>query len=169
MLKAAIRDDNPVVMMEAEMMYGWEDEVPQEEYLVELGKANIKRPGDAVTIITFGKVLRAVLTASAELEKAGISAEVIDLRTLRPLDESTITVSVNRTQRCVVVDESWPIASVGSHVGWLISNRCFDRLDGQVELVSMEDVPMPYNHRLELAVGCAVDKIISAAKKVLYL
>jgi pyruvate dehydrogenase E1 component beta subunit len=169
LLKSAIRDDNPVVMMESELLYGVEGDVPTEEYLVPIGKADIKRQGTDVTLITFGKVLKIVLEAAGELEQDGIDAEVIDLRSLRPLDEEAIIASVNKTNRCVVIDESWPMASVGSHVAWLVSNRCFDVLDAQVELVSSIDVPMPYNHRLELAVQPSVEKIIGAVEKVLYL
>jgi pyruvate dehydrogenase E1 component beta subunit len=120
-------------------------------------------------LITFGKVLKIALEAAAELEADGIEAEVVDLRSLRPLDEQAIVSSVNKTSRCVVIDESWPLASVGSHVAWLVSNRCFDRLDAQVELVSSIDVPMPYNHRLELAVQPSAEKVIDAVEKVLYL
>jgi pyruvate dehydrogenase E1 component beta subunit len=169
LLKSAIRDDNPVVMMEAELLYGVEGDVPKEEYLVPIGKADIKREGKDVTLITFGKVLKVVLDAAGALEQDGIDAEVIDLRSLRPLDEQTIIASVNKTNRCIVIDESWPMASVGSHVAWVVSNQCFDMLDAQVELVSSIDVPMPYNHRLELAVQPSVEKIIGAVEKVLYL
>ncbi len=169
LLKSAIRDDNPVVMLEAELLYGAEGDVPNEEYLVPIGKADVKRKGKDVTLITFGKVLNVVLEAAAQLEQDGVEAEVIDLRSLRPLDERTLIASVDKTSRCVVIDESWPMASVGSHVAWLVSNKCFDLLDAQVELVSSIDVPMPYNHRLELAVQPSVEKIIDAVEKVLYL
>ena len=169
LLKSAIRDDNPVVVLEAEMLYGAKGEVPKEEYLVEIGKADVKRAGTDVTLITFGKVVNFALGAAIQLEKNGINAEVVDLRSVRPLDEEAIIASVSKTGRCVVIDESWPIASVGSHVAWLVSNKCFDLLDAQVELVASEDVPMPYNHELELAVQPSVEKIIAAVKKVLYL
>ena len=169
LLKSAIRDDNPVVMMEAEMLYGAEDDVPKEEYLVPIGKADIKREGKDLTIISFGKVVHLALKAAKELEADGIDVEVIDLRSIRPLDEEAIIKSVNKTNRCIVVDESWPVASVGSYVAWLVSNKCFDILDAQVELVSGEDIPMPYNHRLELAAQPSVEKIFSAVEKVLYL
>jgi pyruvate dehydrogenase E1 component beta subunit len=169
LLKTAIRDDNPVIFLEAELMYAWDGEVPGGEYTIPLGQADIKRPGQDVTIITFGKPLRLVQSAAAQLEKEGIDAEVLDLRSIRPLDESAIIGSVTKTKRCVVVDEGWPVCSVGSHIAWLASNRCFDMLDAQVELVGAEDVPMPYNHRLELAVLPSIEKIVSAVKKVLYL
>lgn len=169
LLKSAIRDDNPVVFMEAELLYGTEGDVPREDYLLPIGVADIKRAGNDLTIITFGKVLHTVMKAAKELEIDGINAEVVDLRTLRPLDEKAIVESVSKTGRCIVVDESWPFASVGSHIGWLVSNRCFDMLDAQVELVSSEDIPMPYNHRLELAAQPSVEKIMAAVEKVLYL
>lgn len=169
LLKTSIRDDNPVVFMEAELLYGLEGEVPEDEYLIPFGKADIKRKGDDVTIISFGKVVHMALKAAKVLEEDGIDAEVIDLRSLRPLDEETIINSVKRTGRCIVVDESWPMASVGSHVGWLISNKCFDHLDAQVELVCSDDIPMPYEHTLELASQPTQDKIFAAVEKVLYL
>jgi len=168
-LKSAIRDDNPVVVLESEMAYSWTGEVPEEEYLVPLGKADVQRPGTDVTLISYSKPMRMLLAAAAELEKSGVSAEVIDLRSLRPLDEETIYESVRKTNRAVVVDESWPMASMGSHVAWLISRNCFDILDAQVELVCSEDVPMPYNHRMELQVQPTVEKVVAAAKRVLYM
>jgi pyruvate dehydrogenase E1 component beta subunit len=169
LLKSAIRDDNPVIFLEGELMYAWEGEVPEEEYTISLGQADLKRPGKDVTLVTFGRPLQTVTEAAIRLEQEGISAEIVDLRTLRPLDETTICQSVQKTGRCVVVDESWPVCSVGAHVGWMVSNRCFDLLDAQVELVSGEDVPMPYNHTLELAALPSVEKVVQAVKNVLYL
>ncbi len=169
LLKSAIRDDNPVVFLEAELMYSWKGEVPDNEYLVPLDKAEVKRPGDDVTIITYSKPLKMVQEAATRLEKEdGVSVEVVDLRSLRPIDEDTLYASVRKTNRCVVVDESWPVASVGSHVAWLVSNNCFDLLDAPVGLVASEDVPMPYNHRLELAVQPSVEKVVKAVNQVLY-
>jgi len=168
LLKTAIRDDNPVLFLEAELMYSWKGEVPAEEYLIPFGKAEVKRPGQDVTLITYAKPLRLVREAAAELAKAGVDAEIVDLRSIRPLDEATMYESVRKTNRCVVIDESWPYASVGSHVAWLISRNCFDLLDAPVELVSSEDVPMPYNHKLELSAQPNVEKIIAAVNKVLY-
>jgi pyruvate dehydrogenase E1 component beta subunit len=107
--------------------------------------------------------------AATELEKQGIEAEIVDLRTIRPMDEETIYRSVKKTNRCVIVDESWPMVSVASHVGWMVSRNCFDDLDAPVELVTGEDVPMPYNHRLELAAQPSVEKVINAVQKVMYL
>ncbi len=169
LLKTAIRDDNPVVFLESEMSYGWTGDVPEEEYLIPFGEADVKREGADVTLISYSKPVRMVLAAAGELEKLGVSAEVVDLRSLRPIDESTIYASVRKTNRAVVVEESWPVASVGSHVAWMISRNCFDDLDAPVELVASEDVPMPYNHRLELAVQPTIEKIVDATKRVCYM
>ena len=169
LLKSAIRDDNPVVVLESELMYGMKGEVPKEEYLVPIGAAAVKRSGKDVSLITFGRPLLEVTKAADELTQDGVEAEIVDLRSVRPLDEKTIVESVNKTHRCVVVDESWPMMSVGSQVGWLVSHRCFDVLDAQVELVCGEDVPMPYNHVLELAAQPSMEKVVAAVKRVLYL
>lgn len=168
LLKSAIRDDNPVVFLEAELMYPWKGEVPEGEYLVPIGKADVKRAGEDVTVIAYSKPLALAREAASLLEKEGISAEVIDLRSLRPLDEEAIYQSVRKTNRCVVIDESWPVVSVGSYVAWLVSRNCFDYLDAPVELVASEDVPMPYNHKLELAAQPSVEKITDAVRRVLY-
>ncbi len=169
LLKSAIRDDNPVLFLEAELMYSWKGEVSDGELVVPIGKAEVKRAGKDVTLVGFSKPLKVVLDAAEALASRGIDAEVLDLRTLRPLDEAAIYASVSGTNRCVVVDEAWPFASVGSHVAWLVSHNCFDELDAPVELVSGEDVPMPYNHSLELAAQPSVEKIVDAVKRVLYL
>ena len=169
LLKSAIRDDNPVIFLEAELMYAWKGDVPRKEYLIPLGKGAIKRSGSAITLVAFSKPLRMAMDAAEALAKEGVEAEVVDLRTIRPLDENIIYDSVRKTNRCVIVDEAWPFASVGSHIGWLVSKNCFDHLDAPVELVSSEDTPMPYNHNLELAVQPSVEKIVAAAKRALYL
>lgn len=170
LLKSAIRDDNPVVCMEAELLYGLEGEVPEEEYTVPIGKADVKRKGDDITLIAFGKVVHMALQAAERLAgEEDVQAEVIDLRSLRPLDEEAIVNAVSRTNRAVVIDESWPVCSVGGHVAWLLSNRCFDLLDAPVALVAGEDVPMPYNHALEVAAQPSVEKIVAAAKQALYI
>jgi pyruvate dehydrogenase E1 component beta subunit len=168
LLKAAIRDDNPVLFLESEMMYGLKGEVPEGEHVVPLGAAEVKRAGRDVTIVTYSKPVRMVLDAAEALAGDGIDAEVVDLRSLRPLDERTVYESVIRTNRCVIVDESMPFASVGSHVAWLVSRNCFDDLDAPVELVCGEDVPMPYNHALELAAQPSIEKIVNAVKRALY-
>ena len=169
LLKSAIRDDNPVVMLESEMIYSLTGEVPEHEYLVPFGEARVLREGSDATVIAFSKPVQYCLRAADQLDEEGISVEVIDLRSLRPLDEETIYASVRKTNRAVVVDEAWPVASVGSHVAWLISRNCFDDLDAPVELVSSEDVPMPYNHTLELAAQPSSEKIVAAVKRAAYV
>lgn len=169
LLKSAIRDDNPVIFMEAELMYSWKGEVPEEEYLIPFGKADIRREGSDITLIGFSKPMKIVMEAAEQLENDGIDAEVIDIRSIRPLDEAAIYGSVKKTNRCIVVDEAWPFASVGSHICWLVSRNCFDMLDAPVELVHSEDVPMPYNHSLELSAQPSAEKIVTAAKQALYL
>ncbi|MGA2974249.1 MAG: pyruvate dehydrogenase complex E1 component subunit beta [Spirochaetia bacterium] len=168
LLKSSIRDDNPVLFLEAEMMYSWKGEVPDGEHLVPLGVADVKRLGRDVTVVSFSKPIRMILEAAEKLAAEGIDVEVVDLRTIRPLDERVIYDSVEKTNRCVVVDEAMPFASVGSHVAWLISRNCFEDLDAAVELVSGEDVPMPYSHGLELAAQPSPAKVVDAVKRVLY-
>ena len=168
LLKSAIRDDNPVLFLESELMYALNGAVPDEEYLIPIGEADTKRKGKDVTIVSFSKPVHLVLKAAKELETEGIDAEVIDIRSIRPLDEETIYASVRKTHRCIVVDEALPFASVGSHIGYLVSRNCFDHLDAQVELVSSGDVPMPYNHSLELLAQPSMKKIHDAVKQVLY-
>lgn len=169
LLKSAIRDDNCVIFLESEMSYGNKGEVPEEEYVIPFGSADIKREGTDVTIISFSKPVLVCLAAAEELAKEGISAEVVDLRSLRPLDEETIYASVRKTNRAVVVDEAWPNAGVANYVSSLIARNCFDDLDAPVEEVTGMDVPMPYNHTLELMVQPNVEKIVAAAKRALYL
>lgn len=174
LLKASIRDDNPVVFLEAELMYNMkgsvptDDESPGKAFTIPLGEAEIKREGQDLTIVSYSKPVNLILDMEEIFEKEGISPEIIDLRTIRPLDTETIYRSVRKTSRCVVVAESWPFASVGSHIGWLISKNCFEDLDAPVELVSSLDVPMPYNHYMELAAQPSKEKIINSVKKVLY-
>jgi pyruvate dehydrogenase E1 component beta subunit len=169
MLKTAVRDDNPVIFLEAEMMYSWKGEVPDEEYLVPLGEAAVKKEGTDVTVMGFSKPMTRIREAADQLEKRGIGCEVIDLRSIRPLDEETIYKSVKKTNRVVVVDEAWPFASVGSHVCSIITRNCFDSLDAPPELAAMEDVPMPYNREMEKKVSVSVEQIIKAVETVLYI
>ncbi len=169
LLKTAIRDDNPVIFMESELAYGWTGDIPEGEYTIPIGQANIEREGKDISIISYGKVMRTAQMAVAELEKQGVDAELIDLQSVRPFDEAALIQSVKKTNRAVIVDESWPMVSVASHLGWFLSHECFDYLDAPVELVTSEDVPYPYNHTLELSAQPSVAKIVDAAKKVLYL
>src|SRR5690606_37928182 len=145
LLKTAIRDDNPVIFMESELMYGDKMEVPEEEYLIPLGKADIKRPGSDVTIVSFGKMVpRVVMPAVEQLAKEGIEAEVIDLRTVRPIDYAAIVESVKKTNRLVVVEEAWPLAAISSEVAYHVQRYAFDHLDAPVIRVNSRDVPLPY-------------------------
>lgn len=169
LLKTAIRDENPVVLLEGELMYGWKGDVPEEEYLLPLDKADIKRQGKDVTIVTYGEPVQRATEAAEKLQADGVEAEIVDMRSLRPVDKDTICGSVAKTGRCVVVDEAWPIASVGAYLGWLIAKECFDSLDAPVEVLSAADVPMPYNHRLELMAQPSAENIVEAVKKTLYI
>ncbi len=169
LLKSAIRDDNPVIFLESEMMYGLKGEVPEEEYLIPLGKGDIKRSGTDVTIICWNKVYHKVVKACEELHKDGINAEIIDPRTLQPLDEDLIFASVRKTNRVVIVEEAWGFASVGAQIADRIQDACFDYLDAPVKRVSNEFVPMPYNEAQEERVLPQPDRIIKAVKQVLYL
>ncbi|MCX6137320.1 MAG: pyruvate dehydrogenase complex E1 component subunit beta [Ignavibacteriales bacterium] len=167
LLKSAIRDDNTVIFMESEMMYGQKGEVPEEEYVIPIGVGDIKRIGKDVTIVAWSKMLHVVLTAADELMKEGIEAEVIDPRTIRPLDEGLILSSVKKTNHCVVVEEAWPFASVGKEVAHRVYSKAFDYLDAPIEHVNGEDVPMPYATNLEKLMLPNVSKVVAAVKKSL--
>jgi pyruvate dehydrogenase E1 component beta subunit len=169
LLKSAIRDDDPIVFMEGEMLYNTKGEVPDGEHLIPIGKAEVKRPGSHVTLVGHGKMAGIALKAAEELAGEDIDAEVVDLRTIRPLDRDTILESVTRTNRCVVIEEGWPFAGVGAQVVDLIQRDAFDSLDAPIQRVTSADVPMPYNRALERAAKPDVPKIIEAVKKVLYL
>jgi len=169
LLKSAIRDENPVMMFEAELLYGAKGEVPEGEHLVPIGKADIKRPGSQVTVLTWGRMLTAcVLPAAEALAKEGIDVEVVDLRSLRPLDEETILASVNKTNRAVIVEEAWPFASVGASLVDLIQSKAFDALDAPVTRVNGLDINMAYAANLERATSPSVERIVEAVHHVLY-
>jgi pyruvate dehydrogenase E1 component beta subunit len=167
LLKSAIRDDNPVIFIEAELLYGMKGEVPDEEYLIPLGVADVKREGRDVTIIAHSKMVHVALQAATELAKEGISAEVIDPRTIRPLDMETILRSVRKTNRVVIVEEGWPFAGVGAEFAYRIQRECFDYLDAPIERVTGADVPMPYNKNLERAAIPDAGRVKQAVKKLL--
>jgi pyruvate dehydrogenase E1 component beta subunit len=169
LLKAAIRDDNPVVFIEGEMLYNNKGEVPEGEYVTQLGTADIKRAGTDVTIVSHGKTVAVALKAAEQLAAEGVNAEVIDLRTIRPLDTATILGSVSRTNRCVVVEEGWQFAGVGAQVVDLIQREIFDALDAPVLRVTGAEVPMPYNKQLEKLAKADPGKVIAAVKQVLYV
>ncbi len=169
LLKSAIRDDDPVVFIEGEMLYNVKGEVPEGEHLVPIGKAEVKRAGTDVTLVCHSKTVTVALKAADQLAEEGISAEVVDLRTIRPLDTETILNSVGRTHRCVVVEEGWSFAGVGAQVVDEIQRHAFDELDAPVLRVTAADVPMPYNKQLERSAKADPAKVIDAVKRVLYL
>ena len=169
LLKSAIRDDNPVIFIEGEMLYNLKGDVPDEEYTIPLGKADIKRAGNDVTLICHSKTLTVANRAADQLAEDGISAEVLDLRTIRPLDSETILESVSRTHRCVVIEEGWPFAGVGAQVVDTIQREIFDELDAPVIRVTGADVPMPYNKQLEKMAKADPAKTVAAVRRVMYL
>jgi pyruvate dehydrogenase E1 component beta subunit len=169
LLKSAIRDDNPVVFLEGEMLYNTKGEVPEEEFLVPIGQAELKREGEHCSIITFGKMVLVAMQAADQLAKQGISVDVVDLRTVRPMDRDAITTSVRKTNRAVVLEEGWEVAGMGAQIVDYIQRDCFDDLDAPVVRVHQADVPMPYAKYLEKAAKPDVAKTIAAVKKVMYL
>ena len=168
LLKSAIRDDDPVVFMESELMYGDKGLVPEEEYLIPIGKADIKRSGSDITLVSFGKMMKVALAAAEELSREGIEAEVIDLRTVRPIDYACIVESVKKTNRLVVVEEAWPLASISSEISYHIQRYAFDYLDAPVHRVTSRDVPLPYAPTLIEAILPSMERTVKAAKAVLY-
>lgn len=168
LLKTSIRDNDPVIFMESEVMYGDKGEVPQEEYLIPLGKADIKHPGTDVTIVSFGKIMKVALAAAAELEKEGISAEVIDLRTVRPIDYETVVESVKKTNRLVIVEEAWPLASISTEITYHVQKYAFDYLDAPIHRITNFDAPLPYAPTLIEAILPNVSKTVKAVKAVMY-
>lgn len=169
LLKSAIRDENPVVFMESEVMYGDEAEVPEEEYLIPIGKADIKRAGSDVTIVSFNKMMKVALGAAEELAKEGIEAEVIDLRTIRPLDWATIIESVKKTNRLVIVEEQWPFGSVSSEIAYRVQKDAFDYLDAPVTRITAADTNMHYAGNLVAAALPNVERTVKLIKDVMYI
>ncbi|RYD51144.1 MAG: pyruvate dehydrogenase complex E1 component subunit beta [Sphingobacteriales bacterium] len=168
LLKSAIRDENPVVFMESEVMYGDMGDVPEEEYLIPIGKAKIVREGTDVTMVSFNKMMKVALSAAEELEKEGISAEVIDLRTIRPLDWQTIIESVKKTNRLVIVEEQWPFGSVSSEITYRVQKDAFDYLDAPICRITSTDTNMHYAPNLVAAALPSVVKVVKAVKEVMY-
>jgi len=169
LLKSAIRDPNPVIFLEHELVYGESFAVPDDpEYLVPIGKARIARAGDQVTIVAFSRMVKLALQAAEELEKAGISAEIIDLRTLRPFDAETVVASVKKTNRIVTVEEGWPFAGIGSEIAAIVMEECFDWLDAPLKRVTGKDVPLPYAANLERLATPQIEDIVAAAREVAY-
>ncbi len=168
LLKTAIRDNDPVIFMESEMMYGDKGEVPTEEYLIPFGSADIKRSGTDVTIVSFGKIMKVVLAAAAELEKEGISVEVVDLRSVRPIDYATVVESVKKTNRLVIVEEAWPLAAISSEITYHVQKHAFDYLDAPIHRINSLDVPLPYAPTLIDAILPSVARTVKAVKAVMY-
>jgi pyruvate dehydrogenase E1 component beta subunit len=169
LLKSAIRDNDPVIFMESEQMYGDKGEVPEGEYLIPIGVADVKRTGTDVTLVSYNKMMKVALASAEALAQEGISAEVIDLRTIRPLDTATIINSVKKTNRLVVIDESWPFASISSEIAFRVQKDAFDYLDAPVLRVNGADVPMPYALNLVQAYLPSVEKVVKAVKEVMYI
>ena len=169
LLKSAIRDPNPVIFLENELVYGATFPVPEtDDYTVPIGKARIARAGDAVTIVSFSRLVQAALDAAAKLAEDGISAEVIDLRTLRPLDSETIIASVKKTNRIVTVEEGWAYAGIGAEIAAIMMEQAFDYLDAPPARVTAKDVPLPYAANLERLALPQIDDVIAAARAALY-
>ena len=169
LLKSAIRDDNPVVFLEGEMLYNTKGEVPEGEHIVPLGVADLKREGDHCSVITHGKMVLVAMKVADDLAKEGINLDVVDLRTVRPMDVEAIARSVQKTNRAVVLEEGWEVCGMGSQVVDFIQRECFDDLDAPVLRVHQEDVPMPYAKNLERAAKPDAGKAVAAIKKVMYL
>jgi len=168
LLKSAIRDNDPVIFMESELMYGDKGEVPTEEYLIPIGAADIKRSGTDVTLVSFGKIMKVTLAAAQELEKEGISAEVIDLRSVRPIDYPTVVESVKKTNRLVIIEEAWPLAAISSEITYHIQKHAFDYLDAPIHRINSLDVPLPYAPTLIDAILPNVERTVKAVKAVMY-
>ncbi|MEI6311132.1 MAG: pyruvate dehydrogenase complex E1 component subunit beta [Bacteroidota bacterium] len=169
LLKAAIRDNNAVIFMESEMMYGDAGEVPEGEYIIEIGKADIKRAGTDVTIVSFNKMMKVALGAAEELAKEGISAEVIDLRTIRPMDHDTIIQSIKKTNRLVIVDESWPFGGISSEVTYIAQRYAFDYLDAPIRRINGADSSMHYAPNLVEAYLPSIERTVKACKEICYV
>jgi pyruvate dehydrogenase E1 component beta subunit len=168
LLKSAIRDNDPTIFMESEQMYGDKGEVPEGEYIIPIGVADIKRAGDDVTIVSFGKILKEALIAAEQLSKKGIECEVIDLRTIRPMDYNLIFESVKKTNRLVILEESWPFGNIATEITFQVQNEIFDYLDAPIEKINTADTPTPYSPVLLKEWLPNSEDVISSVNKVLY-
>jgi pyruvate dehydrogenase E1 component beta subunit len=168
LLKSAIRDDDPVIFMESEQMYGDKGQVPEEEYLIPIGKAEIKSEGSDVTVVSFGKILKEVFKASEKLKEQNINIEIIDLRTVRPLDISTIIESVKKTNRLVILEEAWPFGNVSTEITYQVQNKALDYLDAPIIKINTADTPTPYSPVLLKEWLPNHNDVIKAVNKVLY-
>ena len=168
LLKSSIRDDDPVIFMESEQMYGDKGEVPEGEYTIPIGVAEIKREGTDVTIVSFGKIIKEAYKAAEELEKDGVSCEIIDLRTVRPMDHDAILKSVKKTNRLVILEEAWPFGNVSTEITYQIQSQAFDYLDAPIVRLNTADTPAPYSPVLLAEWLPNAEDVIKAVKKVLY-
>ncbi|APS37553.1 MULTISPECIES: pyruvate dehydrogenase complex E1 component subunit beta [Salegentibacter] len=169
LLKAAIRDDDPVIFMESEQMYGDKGEVPEEEYVIEIGKADIKREGSDVTIVSFGKIIKEAYKAADKLAEDDISCEIIDLRTIRPMDHETILESVKKTNRLVILEEAWPFGNIATEITYQVQSKAFDYLDAPIVKINTADTPAPYSPVLLKEWLPNSDDVIKAVKQVMYI
>ena len=169
LLKAAIRDNDPVIFMESEQMYGEKGQVPEGEYIIPLGVADVKREGKHVTVVSFGKIIKTVFKAAEELAKDGIEVEIIDLRTVRPIDYATVINSVKKTNRLVIVEEAWPLGSIATEVAFKVQKDAFDYLDAPVIRIMTQDVPLAYAPTLVAEFLPTAEKVIKAVKEVMYI
>jgi pyruvate dehydrogenase E1 component beta subunit len=169
LLKSAIRDNDPVIFMESEQMYGDKGEVPEGEFTLPIGVADIKRQGNDVTIVSFGKIIKEAYKAADALEKEGVSCEIIDLRTVRPLDYNTVFESVKKTNRLVILEEAWPFGNVATEITYQVQQELFDYLDAPVEKINTADTPAPYSPVLLKEWLPNSEDVIKAVKKVLYV
>jgi pyruvate dehydrogenase E1 component beta subunit len=169
LLKAAIRDQDPVIFMESEQMYGDKGEVPEGDFILPIGVADIKRAGTDVTIVSFGKIMKVALAAAEELAKDGISCEVIDLRTVRPIDYDTVIESVKKTNRLVCVEEAWPLGSISTEISYMVQKRAFDYLDAPVIRITTADTPAAYAPTLMEAFLPNQARVIKAVREVMYV
>ena len=168
LLKAAIRDDDPVIFMESEQMYGDKGEVPEDEYILPIGVADVKIIGSDVTIVSFGKIIKEAYAAAESLKKDGISCEVIDLRTVRPLDIKSVISSVKKTNRLVILEESWPFGNISTEITYQVQEQAFDYLDAPIIKINTADTPAPYSPVLLKEWLPNSEDVIKAVKKVLY-
>jgi pyruvate dehydrogenase E1 component beta subunit len=168
LLKSAIRDNDPVIFMESEQMYGDKGQVPEEEYTIPIGEAEVKKHGSDVTVVSFGKIIKEVFKASEKLKEENIDIEIIDLRTIRPLDIETIIKSVKKTNRLLIVEEAWPFGNVSTEISHQIQNKCFDYLDAPIEKLNTADTPAPYSPVLLAEWLPNQSDVIKSIKKVLY-
>ena len=169
LLKSAIRDNDPTIFMESEQMYGDKGQIPENEYTLPIGKAEIVKSGNQVTIVSFGKIIKEALKASKILEGEGISCEIIDLRTVRPIDHKTILESVKKTNRLVILEEAWPFGNVSTEICYQVQNRIFDYLDAPIEKINTADTPAPFSPQLLDEWLPNFESVIKAVKKVVYL